>query len=278
MSTYTYRYVEVLKEMIDGSVWTIDKLPCSKEHIGETFSITAFNRPVDVAQYYKATENGWVALNDVEKKWVALKWYSPIGKDVLEAEKHYPESKKHHIELKDENGKSMYFKEKLYWCDNGGYVRDDYISTHGFSESKVAGRGLPKDVSPEIKEDVEEEKYAYDKTWVTLSEWENLFDSAISDFQHKLEKRYAEKDRDEISEMLDTILHTIKNPEYKPPKKKKKNDEDSIYYEDSVEYMFEEEIWKLFQIHSEIETIRFILDEFNGNLRTDGCRVIYYLA
>ena len=277
MSTYTYRYVEVQKLMIDGMAWKYEVLPPYVEHIGEVFEITGYNRPENVAKFYKATKDGWEPMERVEKKWVPLKWYSIMTKNRMEMdENNYPASKKYHFTTTDAEGNTLYLKENFYWCNNGGHIRDDYISKHSWNDSYVSGRGLPEDVSQEVKDDIDREQYAYDKTWVTLQEWELIYEKALEDFQHKVEERFGKKEDSEIKQMLDTILNTIKDPSYKPKRKKKEDEEP--FYEDTIDYLFEEEIWRLHHIREEIERIEFIKDEFDENLHTDSCRVIYYLA
>lgn len=277
MSTYTYRYVEVKKLMIDGVAWTHEELPPYVEHIGEVFEITGYHRPENVAKFYKATENGWEPQDSVESKWVPLKWYSAMPKSRMEMdENNYPASKKKHFSAKDSNGNAIYFKENLYWCNNGGYIRDEYISTRAWKASPISGKGLPEDVSQEVKEDIESEKYAYDITWVRQKEWELIYEEAVDDFRRKVEERFGKKEDNEIKRMLDTILNTIKDSSYQPKKHKKEDEEE--FYEDTIDYLFEEEIYKLYQIREEIEKIEFIKEEFDTNLHTTSCRVIYYLA
>jgi hypothetical protein len=112
-----------------------------------------------------------------------------------------------------------------------------------------------------------------------LDEWEKAFDAAKEKFKNEVCKRCGEKGMDEISEKLDTILKTLKNADYKPEKKKDDEDDDAFEYEDSVDYLFNEDIWELINIQTEIDRISFILDDFStawhGN---QDVRIIYHLA
>ena len=284
MSTYTHRYIEVLHEMIDGCAWNIKNLPDPSQHEGEIYKISSYNRPEDVAPYYRAeavcsdgktTAYTWAPVYEVEKKWLPVKWYSYLPKNrVLDNRDPYYKPK--YVVAKDGNGKEFFLEEHILWANNGGYIRDEYISSRGFDDSKFANRGLPNDVSEEVKKDIESD-YHYDMTYVTLQEWETAFEAARKDFEEKVKKRYMAKNLEEIKESIHTILKTIKDGEYKPKKKKKKDDED-IYYEDTIEYLFEDEIWRLFLINEEIMKTEFIVDEFDDNFSHGGTRIIYYLA
>ena len=281
MSTYTHRYIEILAEQIDGSVWKVSDLPPAKEHEGEIFKINGYNRPADVAPYYIAKEKPgltfdesvyvWEARTNVEKKWVPVKWYSVLNKNKVLLNKD-PNWKPKYVVTKD----GMFLQENFLWANNGGCVRDDYISTRGWRESKVAGRGLPVDVSEEVESDIVSD-YHYDMTWVTVSEWEEILEARKKEFESEVYKRYAKEDKREVMAKLDEIFKAIKDPNY-TPKKKKKSDEDAPDWEETVEYLFEEEIWDLFLIHMEINRTEFILQEFADSYAYSEARIIYYLA
>ena len=288
MSTYTHRYIEVKIPCIDGEVWNKSNLPDAQKHEGEIWRIGNHNRPADVAPYYRAKEGPgitfdesvytWEPVYEVKAKWVPLKWYGYLPKNRVLANSD-PYYKPKYITAKDENGKEIFLAENLLWCNNGGYIRDEYISSRGFGSSKFANRGLPDDVSEEVFKDIASEKYAYDKTWVTLQEWETAFESAKEKFMLGVEKRYDKMSRNEISEKLDNILATLKDPNYEPEKKEESDDEDGyIEYEDTIEYMFEEEIWELFNIQMEIDRAEFILEQFDNHYNRLASRIIYYLA
>ena len=281
MSTYTYRYIEVKIECVDGVVWTKESLPePTAGNEGQIFKISQYNRPEEIAPFYKVVERPgltfddtvykWEPVSKVETKWVPLKWYSylPKNKVLLNND---PYRKYVYSETKD----GMFLEENLCWSNNGGSIRDDYISTSAWNNYGLSGRGLPKDVSEEVKKDITSD-YAYDMTWVTLSEWEATFETAKERFRQKLTERFMNRSIDDINEKLDTILKTIKNPDYKPGKKKKKEEDD--YYEDTIEYLFEEDIWELFNIQTEIDRVEFIVEEFDNNFSTLETRIIYYLA
>ena len=284
MSTYTYRYIEVLAEQIDGSVWRKSDLPPASEHEGEVFKINEYNRPEDVAPYYKAVERPgltfdesvyvWEPVEKVEKKWVPVKWYSVLNKNRVLLNKD-PYWKPKYLTSSCGTHQTL-LEEHICWENNGGCVRDDYISTRSWKDSKVSGRGLPSDVSEEVKNDVKSD-YHYDMTWVTVSEWEEIFEARKKEFETEVYKRYAKEDKREVMAKLEDIFKAIKNPNY-TPKKKKKSDGDYLEWEETVEYLFEEDIWDLFTLRMEITRTEFILEEFAGAYSYSESRIIYYLA
>ncbi len=286
MSTYTHRYIEVKIECIDGSVWNKENLPSASKHEGEVWKVAnSRNRP-EVSPYYVARETPgitfdestyvWTPVEKVETKWVPVKWYGFLPKNKV-LENHDPYYKPKYVVAKDKNGKEMFLEENLLWSNNGGFIRDDYISSHSLSSHKFANRGLPSDVSEEVKADIESEKYNYDKTWVDLDEWEAAFETAKEKFMKNVQLKFEKMNKKDISDKLDTILATIKDPNYKPKKKKKEEDED-YYYEDTIEYLFEEDIWELFNIQMEIDRTEFIVEQFDNHYSHLGTRIIYYLA
>ena len=276
MSTYTYRYVEVLREMVDGVSWKKASLPDAKAHEGETYKITQYEIPEGESRYYRAEKGEWVPVDKVPVKWAPVKWYSYLPKNrVLDNKDPYYRPKYNEVTAK--SGETFFVEEHLCWCNNGGYVRDEYISTHGFNDSPFSGRGLPSDVSDEVKEDIDKD-YAYDHTWVTLDEWETAFETAKKAFEAKVRERYAAEMREDVMQKLDDIYKAIKDPAYTPKKSRKKKDDEEYCYEDTVEYLFEEDIWQLFHIQTEIDRIHFIVDDINDDFCVKGTRVIYYLA
>ena len=279
MSTYTYRYIEVLREPVDGVSWKKENLPSPEAHIGEIYKIGEYNRPEGVAQYYKSVKDGpetkWEPVFDIQKVWEPVRWFSYLPKNKV-VDNNDPYYRPKYYTVERDNGSSFYIEEHLMWSDNGGYVRDDYIS-NGFNNGIFSNRGLPEDVSEEVKSDIESDEYAFEKTWVGIDEWRTAFDSAKKEFENEVQKRYCNQEKTEISKKLDDIYKAIKNPDYTPRRVKKKS-EDDYFYEDSIEYLFEETIWKLFHIQSEIDRTEFIVDNFYNNFGYKNVRIIYYLA
>lgn len=301
MSTYTHRYVEIQREMIDGIRWKFEKLPDPETVVGKIYKISEYNLPEGIHRYYKSEKNGegkaeWVPLENVEKKWVPVRWYfekSDIDQGENQYEEQY-EAQRNHFKCKDRFGREIHLQEQFLWCNNGGFIRDDYIG-HGWGERVFQDRGLPDDVSELVKKDIESD-YHYGMTYVLLSEWEKLFEKEQEKFVSEVKKRFRDEKIEDVMDKLDElangnrriieVLSKIKadvtidwEDAVKIPKKKKKKEDDDFEWEESVDYMFEEEIWRLYLIRMEIDRCEFITEYLaDGIVSSDKIRIIYYLA
>ena len=88
------------------------------------------------------------------------------------------------------DGKWIPLKEdgKLIENSKTGYPRD-YLSTRGWGNCPFTGRGIPEDVSEEIKEKLQSEdmKYCcYDISYCTLNELESYYDTLEKEYQSSL--------------------------------------------------------------------------------------------
>ena len=302
MSTYTHRYVEILHEQINGYRWNFERLPDPEEHVGEIYKINEYNLPEGVSRYYESvketndTPAHWDPRESVKTKWEPVKWY--FEKRKIDNGGPYPGEEKfeesvNRFEAVDKFGKKHLLQEDFMWCNNGGYIRNDYIGRN-IGNRVFQDRGLPSDVSPEVKKDVESD-YHYGMTYVLLSEWEKLFETELESFAKEVKKRFRDEKIDKILEKLDSIFRYSKRmidvldemrhklsdplPDFKEKKKTKKDKEEDEWWEDSVEYMFEEEIFRLFNIREEIDRCEFICENLGDCFpSSDKVRIIYYLA
>ena len=296
MSTYTHRYVEVLIDQIDGIRWKYKDLPDPETVVGKIYKISEYNRPEGVYKYYTSVKHGdspaqWEGKDTNEKKWTLMRWFS----DRPETDKNEDyEAQLNRFNCSDKFGRHLHMLESIMWCNNGGHIRDDFIG-NGWGDCVFKGRGIPSDVSEEVKKDIESD-YHYGMTYVTLAEWDKMFESELSKFVAEVKKRFRDEKLDKVMTKLDDILkysirssnilskmqdgsaETVKEPH---SRRRKKNTEegDDFMWEDSIDYMFEEEIWKLFNIQTEIDRCEFIVEDVCG-LYTDreNVRIIYYLA
>ena len=138
-------------------------------------------------------------------------------------------------------------------------------------------RGLPDDVSELVKKDIESD-YHYGMTYVLLSEWESLFEKEQEKFVSEVKKRFRDEKLDLVLERVNALLYAQTGAKQYAPKKKKKEDEE-LDWEESVDYMFEEEIWRLYLIRMEIDRCEFITEYLaDVMVSSDKIRIIYYLA
>lgn len=256
MSIYTYRLTEIKYEDIVSSVWKKKELDELKPTVGDVYKVNSPEN--DEYPYYKfmgykedgITKN-WEGQHSVTYHWEPVFWFTPSQK---------------------------VFSKNYMWCNNGGEIRDTFIGrSWGEDEYGIKERGFPSDMSSEIREYLNEYgKDTYSHTWVLLSEWENIFDMEAEKFLAKVKSKFKDDKLDEINEKIETIISLIK--EETITKKKKKKSEEFEYYEDTLEYLFEEEIWKLYSIREEISKIRFLSEEIMNNFKEENVRIIYYLA
>lgn len=301
MSTYTHRYVEVLQDQIDGIRWKYEGLPDPETVVGKTYKISEYNLPEGIHRYYTSTKNGneaarWVGKDTNDKKWELLRWFSD-RKKIDAGSSPYDEKYEGQInkfDCADKFGKPLHLLEGLLWCNNGGHIRDDYVG-NGWGKCAFKDRGLPTDVSDEVKKDIESD-YHYGMTYVTLAEWDKMFESELDKFVAEVKKRFRDEKLDKVTGKLDEILKYNRKsvnlllkmqncpiecgaePKNGTRRKKKEDDEDYMW-EDSIDYMFEEEIWKLFNIQDEINRCEFIVEDVCGLFADrENVRIVYYLA
>ena len=113
----------------------------------------------------------------------------------------------------------------------------------------------------------------HSRTWVTLTEWEELYNKKLEEFKHKISELYSNKNADSINMKLNILLDKfgVKTEEFK-----------NEYYDEAEQ---EEYIWgELF------EELRFIDDEISRNLALaehfldgkcinyDDIRILYYVS
>lgn len=284
MSTYTHRYVEVLREKIDGYRWKFEKLPDPETVVGKVYKINEHNLPEGIHRYYESvketndTPARWVGKDRVDSVWTPIRWYFEKS-DIDQGENPYEEqweAKRNDFRAEDKFGRKLHLQEGLMWCNNGGHIRDDYVG-RGWGDTVFQERGFPDGVSDAVKKDIEDD-YHYGVTYVTLSEWEKLYDKEYEKFVSEVKKRFRDEKLDEVLERLNILLYD-KTLDKKYAAKKKTKEDDDLMWEDSVDYMFEEELWRLYNIRMEIDRCEFIVEEL-GNCYEGGdkVRIIYYLA
>ena len=278
MSTYTYRFIEYLCENIAGSVWRKDDLPKAEEHIGETYRINEYRVP-DEERYYLAKQfpDGcyWIKVNPPTKSWRHLKWYSVAGKrnfNLPSEEKEKVDYERHRFNAVGPNGFKLELYENTHWVNNGGHVRDDYISSSGWSKQKFSGRGLPDDVSFTVGQEINEEPYFFDKTYVRMDEWQEEFESLVEKFKLKIKSLSKDETAKRLEQKVDEILARLKGEKFEIPEP-----EEGEF--DDFEEMLEEELWTILHVSDEIRVCDQLIDEFvPNNTRILDRRIIYCLG
>ena len=284
MSTYVHRFIEVKTKEITQ----LRKKPEDEGFEGLLKPNKYYSYWDGGDKHYILTENDdtqkivWkeVEDKDIPAKWELVKWYSDATKGYC-----YEDETSSPFNDPD-NGKNIKLKGHRMFCDNGGVIRDNYIG-HGWTDDdKFQDRGYPTDMSEELKKELEhkdgEEDYTWGHTYVLLSEWGAERDKLIEKFKNNVISRVQDKEFNKINEKLDLIMCKCKDPHYEPEPKEKKegeeydSEEDGIYYEDTVDYLFEEDFWDIMQVTREMCVVGHIVDEIYGWTSPEQIRIVYY--
>ncbi len=87
------------------------------------------------------------------------------------------------IEIKQNNKwVPAIFSGKVYYNTRQDIVRD-HLSYHGWYDCPFTQRGLPNDISNEIKEFVEKFEYKHDISYATLNEIESYYDTIEANYK-----------------------------------------------------------------------------------------------
>lgn len=277
-------------------------MPNPNEHLGECYKINDYKLPEGVHRYYESVLDPlsgrakWQGRDTVDMRWEPITWFvekRKIDQDVANADT--LDELENKFSTTDKYGKERILKQRILWANCGGYIRDDYIGKNIGGEAFFQNRGLPVDVSPEIKKDIESD-YHYGETYVLLSEWEALLNAEWEKFVNKVKERFKDEKIEDIllkisdlfklnAEMAKCLQRIESKSEAEPTpiairkrRKSSKNKYDD-YYEDSLDYLFDEEIHRIFQIREEIDRCDFIVNELGESFAdSKKIRIIYYLA
>ena len=277
MSQYTTRILEVRVSTSKGTSYKYENLVERYKDIakeGDYFVLYENFKP----QTIKYVNGEFVRTNEkIPKVWKLVKFYSNYdvkNRIVLDSDGEHP------IFASDGvvNGEKV--SSSVEWCNNGGYIRDNYISTNGWESQSFTGRGIPSDISEEAAKLMAPEKddlfgcdCKHSRTWVTLSEWEELYNKKFEEFKRKISELYSSKNADSINKKLNIVLNRL------GVETKEFNNE---YYNEGEQ---EEYIWgELF------EELRTIGDEISRNVALaeqfldgvyvdyDDVRILYYIS
>ena len=277
MSQYTTRILEVRVSTSKGTSYKYENLVERYKDIakeGDYFVLYENFKP----QTIKYVNGEFIKTNEkIPKVWKLVKFYSNYdvkNRIVLDSDGEHP------IFASDGvvNGEKV--SSSAEWCNNGGYIRDNYISTNGWESQSFTGRGVPSDISEEAAKLMAPEKddlfgcdCKHSRTWVTLSEWEELYNKKFEEFKRKISELYSSKNADSINKKLNIVLNRL------GVETKEFNNE---YYDEGEQ---EEYIWgELF------EELRTIGDEISRNVALaeqfldgvyvdyDDVRILYYIS
>lgn len=287
--------------MIAGSVYDKSELPdISSVLEGTVYKNYENNR---ASKYYKASNNEWIPYDgEVEYKWKALQPlcevdYKPTRARYKEKQEDgtfvwkYYEAEDSEFrntkQWKSEDGIMKLFHKQNMYVDCGGVIRDDYISTYGLGpELEFKDRGFPVDMTEETRNVIygSNGKFdGWDATWVTISEWSELYDKEEQKIINKLREAYERQLKTEINKKLDFIINHMKSPvsadipAFYKSLEPKVDEEGNEYEYDTPEYIKNEYMPALYMIASEIGKAN-LMKEFYGIYGEDNFRIIYFIA
>ena len=277
MSQYTTRILEVRVSTSKGTSYKYENLVERYKDIakeGDYFVLYENFKP----QTIKYVNGEFVRTNEkIPKVWKLVKFYSNYdvkNRIVSDSDGEHPMFAPDGVV----NGEKV--SSSIEWDNNGGYIRDNYISTNGWDSQPFTGRGIPSDISEEAAKLMAPEKDVlfgcdckHSRTWVTLAEWEELYNKKFKEFKHEIFKFYSSKNADSINKKLNIVLNKlgVETEEF----------ENENYDEgEQEEYIWEELFEELTAIGDEISRNVALAEQFlNGvYVGSDDVRILYYIS
>jgi hypothetical protein len=169
-----------------------------------------------------------------------------------------------------------------YACDNAcslrQYFSDSYANEFTDEDYELGDRGMPEDISEELKNYLTKEKDR-DRYWglthCTLKELIDVMNQEKKLYFEKVKTKIQSNGKDELVARLDHILEEMN----KPLKNRQKFKSEEEYYEDSLEYLFEEMCWGWESLNDEVTRIQYILDKLNNFWEGESnARIIVYFS
>ena len=277
MSQYTTRILEVRVSTSKGTSYKYENLVERYKDIakeGDYFVLYENFKP----QTIKYVNGEFVRTNEkIPKVWKLVKFYSNYDvKNIIVSDS----DGEHPTFVSDGivNGEKV--SSSVEWCNNGGYIRDNYISTNGWESQSFTGRGIPLDISEEAAKLMAPEKddlfgcdCKHSRTWVTLSEWEELYNKKFEEFRRKISELYSSKNADSINKKLNIVLNRL------GVETKEFNNE---YYDEGEqeEYIWGELFEELRTIDDEISRNVALAEQFLDGVYVDydDVRILYYIS
>ena len=277
MSQYTTRIIEVRVSTSKGTSYKYENLVERYKDIakeGDYFVLYENFKP----QTIKYVNGEFVRTNEkIPKVWKLVKFYSNYdvkNRIVSDSDGEHPMFAPDGVV----NGEKV--SSSIEWDNNGGYIRDNYISTNGWDSQPFTGRGIPSDISEEAAKLMAPEKDVlfgcdckHSRTWVTLAEWEELYNKKFKEFKHEIFKFYSSKNADSINKKLNIVLNKlgVETEEF----------ENKNYDEgEQEEYIWGELFEELTAIGDEISRNVALAEQFLNGVYVgyDDVRILYYIS
>lgn len=277
MSQYTTRILEVRVSTSKGTSYKY-------ENLVERYKDTAKEGDYFVlyenckAQNVKYVNGEFVRTDEkIPKVWKLVKFYSNYdvkNRIVLDSEGEHPLFKADGVV----NGEEV--SASIEWANNGGCIRDNFISRNGWDIQLFTCRGIPSDISEEANKLIDSENddsFSWDCkgsfTWVTLAEWEDLYNKKFKEFKHKIAELYSSKNADSINKKLNLVLNKLGL---------ETEETENEYYDEAEQ---EDYVWgdlfdELREIGAEISRNEALAEQFLDGIwcNYDDVRILYYIS
>ena len=277
MAQYTTRILEVRVSTSKGTSYKYENLVERYKDIakeGDYFVIYENFKP----QTIKYVDGEFVRTNEkIPKVWKLVKFYSNYdvkNRIVSDSDGEHPMFEPDSVV----NGEKV--SSSVEWDNNGGYIRDNYISINGWDSQPFTGRGIPSDISEEAAKLMAPEKDGlfgcdckHSRTWVTLAEWEELYNKKLEEFKRKVFELYSSKNAYSINKKLNIVLNKlgVETEEFK-----------TEHYDEGEqeEYIWEELFEELRAIDDEISRNEALAEQFLNYAYIDynDVRILYYIS
>lgn len=179
------------------------------------------------------------------------------------------------------NGRDMSIKP-YYACGNAcslrQYFSDSYANEFTDEDYGFSDRGMPEDISEELKDYLAKDKDYWGLTHCTLKELIDVMNQEKKLYFEKIKNKIQGNGKDELVARLDHIIEEM-NKHWEDRKKFKDTEKEEEYYEDSLEYLYEEMCWGWESLNDEVTRIQYILDELNNFWEGESnARIIVYFS
>lgn len=283
MSTYVTRVIEVNRPSITQSVFSLDdKILDDKTDMRDGDIINFMNDREFPYRRYDANTKTWIKEKTCEYKWILAKYYADNRLNNLSSNPTTVDTLKDGTPILEINE----------FCDNGGSIRDEYLSR--LSDTNLTDRGIPGNITDEARELIhyDEPGWGWGYTYATLAELESLYHKEIEKFKSDVIETISKKKMKTLEEKIDKIYDKLFVNETKEnvSKDSSLNDDsdeeiDNEYFEEDDEddnwelnYLFEEKLWDINYLHGEIIKVYHTVEQIFGYVDSSNIRILYYFS
>ena len=291
MSTYVTRVIEVKLPCVKGYVWneeSLNKIDKKTLLPYDVYRVNSDNeypyRKFHIAHEIDGIPEYWEKMKTCDYKWHLVKYW------VL----NNPHSHTDKFEIiSDNKGKQEEVKKISEYCDNGGSIRDVYLSRWYEDTYNIINRGIPEDCSEETRKELcLDDKYIYNRTYVLLSELYSIYNREIENFKNKIKTTIFNDQLKTIDKKIDKIYSKLNGEETEPEVESEMEpdtevnemsddtdyDTESYDYEENIDSLFDEPFNDIQTLNDEIVIIHRLVDEIYGYISSDNIRINYYFS